>query len=129
MNEDRPGPQWEVFKRKRVALRRAASVTIGKGGQLLLSPVAWLLLDGTEAVDLMFDPDQHVIGIRPSAADNAFRVSGYRQRTKIISGRSFLAYFKIEWRSMRFPAFLHDGVLCVDVSGPGLEVTSNANKS
>jgi hypothetical protein len=129
MGEEVVVPEWEVFKRKRVALRRNPSVTIGKQGALLLSPVAWQLLDEAETVDLMFDPDRRVIGIRPSAASNAFRVSGYRERSKIISGRAFLAFYDIEWRSMRFPAFMHDDVLCIDVSEAGLEVSSNASKS
>src|SRR4051794_18209332 len=110
--------RWEVFKREAWS-PSGVTASIHAGGTIALTNASARLLAPARRVDLLFDPERRVVGLRPSDADTAFVLS----KGRYVDGREFIEHFEIPWRSMRFPVFLHDGVLCFDVSVEGQPIT------
>ncbi len=110
---------WVVFKpgeRRQAAL--AVFMTINKTGRISLSKKAAALLAPAKSVDLLFDLERRIIGLRPSEADTAYAL----QRGSYVEARAFVEHYEIPWRSMRFDAFMAEGALCIAVADPGEHV-------
>lgn len=72
-------------------------VTLNDKGVMLLNRTAWESLGRPEAVVLLFDQTNDMIGIKPSSADrpNAFPVKG-QQYSRIIYASPFCVHFGFE---------------------------------
>jgi hypothetical protein len=126
---------FEVFTRSRAPFPKEPAVTIHKRGLLSLNGAAFLALDRPLAVTLMFDREVGTIGLQPvdvTVADCRFVRQGSSGPNGpfLISAIAFLRYYDLRLpQALRWPAELREGVLCVDVSGPGQPVTSNRSMS
>lgn len=83
------------------------------------------LLGDPEFVELLFDRDRDVIGVRASSgdSDSAYKLSGVRDAFWTISLISFLKFYEIEiTESRRRVATLENDILCVDLREPGIVV-------
>lgn len=121
-------PTWETFTPSTIAwgLLEEPAVTIQKRGVLSINASAYQELGRPTAVELLFDREERIIGIRPSlAATGGLQVwfpSGKTAPAQVSAGR-FFKYFGIGIEStLRHPAVMDDGVLCVDLDEPGTPV-------
>lgn len=127
-----PRPKFEVFT-KRAKPMTDASVTIQKSGGLGFNHAAFIALGEPKAVELMFDQEQRIVGVRSvsPAEDHAYLVKSpaeKRDKGFILSGRAFTAFYDIRTdEARRRRAYMVDDILCVDLKEPGVVVTSNRN--
>jgi hypothetical protein len=122
---------FEVFDKRLTPLAKAPVVTIQKRGVLSLNRAAHALIGGAETVELLFDRDEQVIGIRP-VADNV--PHGYPVRslsTKstgplLIAGTGFTQYYGIDTTTARrWTPTVQDNILCIDLKNPGTPIVGN----
>lgn len=75
-------------------------LTIGSDGKFQLNVAAWELLGGPRAVQLFFEENEDLIGIRPATEGNpdAYAVTNADKPNykKVISSTSFCKYYKID---------------------------------
>lgn len=126
-------PDFEVFTRRMVPMTKQPSVTIQKRGLISLNRSAQVALGEPEAIELLYDRDQQIVGIRPVDAKepHAYPLrtqGGKTDGTYLIAGTAFKKYHGISTEtSRRFVAEVQDGVLCIDLKTDGAIVTSNRN--
>lgn len=122
---------FETFKRQR-AKPGEPFLTIQRKGVFSLNRTAYELMGSPEAVELLYDPEAKLIGLRKIDPDvqHAYAVRSLGGRggdsTFLISGTAFANYYGIDTSitTRRVPR-LQDDVLIVDLNDPGTRVTSN----
>lgn len=115
---------WETFKRPDVP--RALWLTIMKSGNALsFSTKAWESIGKPVSVVLLFDRDQHVLGMRASAdGEEGFKVTVIGKSSCVVAPKGLGDHFGIKpSEAVRRPAYVLDGVLCVDLKLPGTVVS------
>ena len=129
---------FEVFKKGSAPVSTVPSVTIQKRGLLSLNKTAALMLAAgdsdeiPEGVELLWDSDRRVIGIRPAPITNpnAYPLRPQGQKSSgpfLIAGTMFTKYIGIDTSAARrWVPKLEDDILIVDlnaesgaVAGPG----------
>lgn len=124
---------FETFKRQRAPVSREPTVTIQKRGMLSMNAPAYAELESPEAVELMFDREERLIGLRKvdPSTEHAYvvRPLGKGGNNWLISGRAFTGYYDIPVGvARRWPARMDDDVLVVDLKEPGTEVTGTRGR-
>lgn len=130
-----PPMGFEVFQGQRVRVTDEPTITIQKRGNISLNLPAYEALDSPEYVELLYDRERRLIGIRKTAdakSQSAYMVRPLSPRNKrpassyLLSGAAFTAFYGIPTqRAHRWTAREEDGMLVIDLNTPGLEVTSN----
>jgi len=123
-------PRFETFHRGDVAWSADPFVTIQRRRMISLNAAAFLALGSPDSVELLFDPEARIVGLRgvPHTRDTAHhvRTSSSKSGPYLISATAFLRHHDIEVKvSTRWSAYLEDDVLCVDIDSAGTPVTSN----
>ncbi|MEU9834789.1 hypothetical protein AB0D67_24935 [Streptosporangium sp. NPDC048047] len=124
-------PNFETFTKRMAPLVKQPFVTVQKRGIISMNAAAHALLGEPEALELLYDPKERIVGFRavsresehayPLRAQNGKSVGPY-----IVSGTAFVKYYNIDVAvSRRWVAYLDDGILCIDLKDAGTEVTSN----
>jgi hypothetical protein len=103
-------------------------VTIQSGGAFSLNKAAHELAGSPEAVELLYDPDEKLIGFRPAemTSPRAFpvRPQGKNATTFLIAGKSFSNYYKLDTRhARRYAVGMQDGILVLDLNSDSVDVT------
>ena len=131
-----PDFEFETFTRRMIPLVKKPFVTIQKRGTMSFNKAAHVALGEPEAVELLYDKKNNVMGIRavdpsvthayPMRAQAKKEVGPY-----IVSGSAFTKYYGIATgEARRFAAEVQDGILVVDLQhDEGQVVTSNRNGS
>lgn len=117
-------PGFQVYQRSRRP--RPPSVTIQRRGWLALNEPAFQAMDTPPFVELLYDLDERTIGLRPLAhpLPHAYPVRKRGRGSFLVAGFAFLKRYRIPHQaSTRYVAEMVDGVLQVDLSRPGDEVT------
>lgn len=123
---------FEVFDRRMAPLAKAPSVTIQKKGIFSINRAAHQLIGAPDTVELLFDKEASIIAMRPSEEPHAYAVrpqtnSGTGQM--ILSASAFTQYYDIDTDvSRRYKPYAQDGMLCIDLRGPSVEVVGNRTK-
>ena len=124
--------QFETFTKSLVPLAAMPRVTLQKRGTITLNTAAYAVLGSPEAVELLYDREARVLGLRrvPGSTQHAAFV---RPSTKsgrgpyVISAMAFMRYYDIDTEvARRWWATSRDGVLCVDLAGPFTDVGRTA---
>lgn len=123
---------FETFKRQRARAADEPYVTIQKKGVFSLNHAAYETLGSPESVELLYDPDARLIGLRKvdPSVDHAYmlRSVGRGATTWLLSGTAFTKFYGIETEvSRRRLGRLDEDVLVVDLNDEGQEVRSNRN--
>jgi hypothetical protein len=124
-------PNFEVFTRRMIPLVRQPAVTIQKRGGLSFNKAAHVAIGSPEAVELMYDRDEMIIGVRPveREVEHAYPMRPQGQKedsTYIVAGSAFTQYFGIDTSvAKRWTVAIEDGTLCIDLKQEGTVVTSN----
>jgi hypothetical protein len=125
---------FEVFRKGAVTPSGDLLVTLQRRGSISLNRAAFLALGEPDAVELLFDSDAEVIGLRAidSSAPHACYVrtpTGSESGPYLVTAIAFLRFYGIEVdRARRWQARLRDDILCVDLTEAGTEVSSNRAK-
>lgn len=120
-------PNWTAFDKRSRPLADEAFVTIQRRGTFSFNAAARAGIGHPDAVELLYDVDERLIGFRPVDATNprayALRKQG-RSNNWIVGGQAFTKAFKIDTdTAMRHAATVVDGVLVVDLKRPGADAT------
>jgi hypothetical protein len=122
-------PNFERFTKRMVPLTKSPYVTLQKRGIMSLNKSAWVLMDSPAAVEFFYDAQEKIIAMRgiDPAAEHAYPMRGVKTDGPfVVSGTAFTKYYEIPTEvSTRYPAYIEDGYLCVDLKQEGTEVTSN----
>lgn len=124
-------PDFQLFTKRMVPLGKEPYVTIQKRGTISLSPSAHLALGSPEGVELLYDAEAGIVGLKPTLKPSEHSYPLRRQGGKttgpfIVSGTAFTKYFQIDTSaSRRYVGELLDGVLCVDLKAASTVVVGN----
>lgn len=124
---------WETFDKRSAAASKAPMVSIQRKGPFSVNRAAHELMGSPEAVELLYDREQELIGFKPTSlkSPRAFpvRPQGKNTATLMIAGQSFTRNFGIDTSTARrFPVEMRDGVLVLDLRGDSVEVTGARSK-
>lgn len=124
---------FEVFDRRNAPLAKSPSITIQKRGIFSISKAAHKLIDEAETVELLFDRENQVIGLRPgppSPHAYAIRPQTAKENSQaVLSATAFTQFYEIDTSvSRRWEPHLRDGILCIDLKGPSSIVRGNRAK-
>lgn len=114
-----------------LSLKADPHVTLHKRGTISLNRSAYVALDSPDAVELLYDRERRIIGLRTidAKAENSYHVRSTARSASgpwIISAMAFTKFYDIDISvSLRWPAYLDVDVLCVDTSVEGIAVSSN----
>lgn len=126
---------FEVFDKRRNSRSRALTVTIQRRGIFSISEAAYHELGEPAHVELLFDRDEQLVGLRPvsDAVAHAYAVrrqSGKSGGPAIVAGQAFTQYFEIDTsESRRRDAKVEDGMLVVDLKDEGSVIVGNRSRS
>ena len=111
------------------------SATIQKRGLISLNRAAMDMLRGDsgvdpEGVELLWDPERRVIGIRSVRLDapNAYPLRAQANKVKgpfLIAGTMFTRFIELDTtEARRWTPSIEDGILCIDLNSPSAKVAS-----
>jgi len=121
-------PNFLPFDRHATPTPGKPFATIQRTGKLItLNKVAYQMLNKPEAVELSYDPDEHLIGVRPVPSSHprsyVVRQMG-KSNTYTIAGQAFTQYWGIDTSlALRYSASLIGDYLVVDLKEKGVDVT------
>ncbi len=126
-------PRFETFTKRMSPRSTEPYITIQKRGTMSINRASYELLGEPEAVELLFDRSDEVMGLRKvdrsSAHAYPLRGSGSRQSSFMLSGMAFTKYYGIDTSvARRYVAVLEAGVLQANLKGEFTEVVSNRSK-
>lgn len=123
---------FEVYDRKNlhsIAPKLEPVGTIRSNGDLSLSPEAFELMGEPDSVELLYDPQNKIVGIRQSDEYHAYRISRHPSGWKLISARSMLAFYGISTaESTRYSVVLRDGMAQINLRKP-IKVVARRTKA
>ena len=116
-------PNFESFHKGLVPRRSTPFVTLQKRGAISLNRAAHEALGEPKAVELLYDRSAQIIGLRPVdvTAENAYAVRPATTAAGpyLVSAMAFTRFYAIDTTvTRRRPAFVEDGVLCIDLTTP-----------
>jgi hypothetical protein len=126
---------FETFTKRMIPLVKKPFVTIQKRGTMSFNKAAQVALGSPEAVELLYDKVNDVIGIRAvdPSVEHAYPMRPQANKDDgpfIVSGSAFTKYYGIKTEeARRFSAEMEDGILIIDLRSEGQVVTSNRNGS
>jgi len=126
-------PDFEVFDKRSIPIGKQPMATIQKAGPISLNRAAYHALGEPEAVELLFDTSERIIGLRavdPLSAPHAYpiRTQG-KGNTFLVAGTAFFRFYGVDTSvSRRYFVQMFDDVLGIDLKQNGVEVTSNRDR-
>lgn len=114
-------PQFETFRKTQTPFTKEPHVTIQKRGTITLNAAAHALLGSPAAVELLFDRDEQILGLRPvdASADHAVFVrpsSRSPKAPRVISAMAFVRHYDIDTtHARRWVARLDGEVLVIRI--------------
>lgn len=127
---------FEVFQKGSAPVSTVPSATIQKRGLISLNRMAWELLDRPEGVELLWDADRQLIGLRaaPLSGPNSYPVrqqsSSSDKGPVLIAGNLFTRHIGLDTTvAKRWVPEMRDGVLVIDLSKDGQTVISNRSRA
>lgn len=123
---------FEVYAKGSAPIATVPSLTIQKRGLISINRAAYRLLGDPVAVELMWDKERQLVGLRsvPIESPNAYPVRPQASNSTtgplLIAGNLFTRYIGLDTtEAHRWVPRLEDGILVVDLSTPGGKVHTN----
>lgn len=123
---------FEVYKKSSAPVASVPSVTIQKRGLISLNRAAYAMIDAPEAVELMWDGDRRMIGLRgaPLESPDAYparpQSSSSNRGPVLVAGSLFTRFIGLDTSTAkRWVPSLEDGILTIDLNVEGQPVSSN----
>ncbi len=125
-------PRFEVFTRRARPVVAQPMVTVQKAGTLGLNHAAFEALGEPEAVLLLFDPEERIIGLRrvERSDPNSYPVQKQPSgKGAVVSGKAFAQFYGIATdQARRYPARFYDDVLGVDLNEEAAELVASRRR-
>lgn len=127
--------QFELFEKRRTPPAREAFVTLLKSGVISMNSFAYELVNSPTYFEFLYDPKDRIVALRPLDRETQFSypvrdLKSARGGTYSVSAKAFMLYYGLDMSSsIRRTAFLEDGLLCVDLKEPGVDVTNQPRSS
>lgn len=127
---------FEVFEKGSAPLPTVPAVTIQKRGLMSINRAAFALIGSPNAVELLWDKERRIIGIRGAEATNPNAYPARPQTASsnrgpmLVAGNLFTRYIELDTSvAKRWTPTIEDGVLCIDLKTPGQKVLSNRQRA
>jgi hypothetical protein len=124
-------PSFETFEKRRTPPASEPLVTLLKTGVISMNVVSYDLLGRPDHIEFAYAKLERIIALRPVRERTQFSypirelMSG-SGGTFSASAKAFLQFYGVPLdSSVRRVAFLDDGLLCIDLNDPGIDVTTN----
>jgi hypothetical protein len=124
-------PNFEVFHPVQAPRPGSPTVTVTSMAAISFSREAYGLLGEPEAVKLLYDKGNQIIGFQPARRgdENAYTCRLNGKSTRTVSASAFCKWAGLaDGTARRWPMTVEDGIGCVDINLPGVRVTSNRRK-
>jgi hypothetical protein len=132
---------FERFDKRSVPIAENPFVTIQMRGPISLNYSAYETLGGPEAVEMLYDREKQIVGLRSISPKEAYAFpvrpqgrKGKRPSNFVVAGQAFTKHYGIDTSvARRFPAEMQDDILTVDLkrgtvaTGPRLKDKDGAN--
>lgn len=121
-------PNWETFDRKSKPKASEPLVTLQASGTFSMNEASYEALGRPEQVDMLYSPDEQMIGFRPAeGSPHSYPIKQQQNgRSFQTGGRAFCNHYGIEiGQARRFAAEMIDGVLAIDLRGEAKVVGRN----
>lgn len=121
---------FEVYDRKNLNNTRIGRPigTLRSDGSLNLNPSAYELMERPESVELLFDPQNKVIGLRESDEYHAYKVAAMPGGWKAVATTSMLKFYGVKIsESTRYEITYRDGLTRINLRKP-VEIVSRPRK-
>lgn len=120
-------PRWEVFDKRAAVSTKSPMVTIQRKGLLSLNRAAVEALGQPDTVELLFDAEENMVGLRP-AEPTSPRSYPLRSQsngsTYLVAGTAFTNHYGIDTSvARRYAASMIGPVLAVDLKQDAAIVT------
>jgi len=123
-------PTFEVFDAQAAPRVKQPLVSLQRKGVFTLNRAAFAALGEPDAVQLLFDTTERIVGFRSADPDqaNSYAVrltepSGSGSGSYAISGAAFVKHYEIPVDcARRWPAQLDDGVLLFALDDPAVQI-------
>ncbi len=125
---------FETFDKRSGRYAKAPEVTIQSKGAVSLNAAAARLLGDADAVEMLYDKEQQVVGIRPVPSQTAhaypMRAVGPQGGTFVIACKAFFAYYGVPLgQPVRREVTMDNGVLILDLKDPGRVAIANRKRA
>lgn len=119
---------FEVFDKRAATSSKTPMVTIQKGGHFSLNRAAYEAMGAPEAVELLYDREEKLIGFQSAPPDRprAYPVKtlGTNATGRLVSGQRFCKYYDIDADvARRYEVQMQDEILVLDLKGENNVVT------
>jgi hypothetical protein len=124
-----------VFEKGSAPVKTVPTVTIQRKGLMSMNRAAHALFGSPAAVELLWDPERRVIGLRPAPLEspNAYPVRPQNDSGRgplLIATNMFTKFIELDTtEAKRWVPTVDDGVLLIDLSTPGARAISNRHRS
>jgi len=123
---------FEEFDKRARSSTKSPFVTMLSAKGFTLNKAAYDLIGNPEAVTLLYDPDERLVGFKPSSPDyfRAYKVRPQPKGVSVsVSGRSFIKHHGIDASvTRRYAARMRDGVLVVDLESESTEISGPSKR-
>ncbi len=126
---------FEVFQKTSAPLGKSPSVTLQKTGILSFNRSAMALIGTPGFVELLWDPERSVVGVRGCEESNPNAYIARAQNLKedkgpiLVAASTFASFYKLDTSvSRRWAPYLEDDILCINLAELGHPVVSNRTR-
>ncbi len=121
-----------VFQKSSAPVSKVPTVTVQKRGLLSLNRAAHALIGSPDFVELLWDGERRIIGLRPTSESNPNAYPARPQSASpnkgpiLVAGSIFTRYYDINTdESRRWIVSAQDNILCVDLTKDSQKASSN----
>jgi hypothetical protein len=117
---------FEEFDKRAASASKSPFVTVRKDKGFTLNRAAYKLLGEPDAVTLLYDEEEHLIGFKPASPTfpRAYPVRPQPKGTAVsVAGRAFGHHYGIDTSiTRRYAVEMQDGVLVLDLDSESTEI-------
>jgi hypothetical protein len=119
---------FEEFDKRSAIASKTPFVTIQMSGLFTMNGAAYELMGKPEAVTLLYDKEEQLIGFKPANKDRPraypVRPMAKSQSTYTVAGQAFKNHYGIDTSvARRYGVEMRDGVMVVDLKSESIEGT------
>lgn len=125
---------FEVFQKGSAPVATVPTVTIQKRGLLSMNRAAHQMIGEADAVELLWDEERRLIGLRAASLGNPNAYPARAQNAAsnkgpiLVAANMFTRFIGIDTNeARRWVPKLEDEILCIDLNEAGQKATSNRN--
>ncbi len=124
---------FEEFDKRAAVASKSPFVTIQRKGIFSMNQAAYLLMGSPEAVTLMFDSEERLVGFKPTTTSSprAFPVRPQQNGvTYVVTGQAFSKHYGIDTSvARRYGVETRDNILVLDLNSESTDATGPRARS